>query len=122
MSDHTDFDPATAALATHCYAVLMTAIPAVVALAEEHGILLTEDALRLVEDTAATCLIQSAIALARARGYQARGIDFATVDAIQAGHAFVEFSQSEEFRQAMVDGRRMAFPEDDSEEAGDGLD
>ena len=32
MSDTAPFDPAAAALATHCYAVLMTAMPAVVAL------------------------------------------------------------------------------------------
>ena len=105
----------TVALATHCYAILMTAMPAVSDLAQVHGVLLTEDALHFIEDTAATCLIQSAIAVARAGGYEEHGIDFATVDAIACGKKFVELSQCPEFRESMVRARLREEVKSESE-------
>jgi hypothetical protein len=106
--------------------MLMTAMPAVTELARVHGVLLTEDALNFIEDTAATCLIQSAITIARARGYEEHGIDFATVNAVEAGKVFVELSQCPEFRERMGRVGRAEAPdaevEEDAEETLEGED
>jgi hypothetical protein len=90
----------------------------VAGLARDHGVLLTEDALHFIEDTAATCLIQSAIAIARSRGYEEQGIDFALVDAIECGRRFVELSQSPEFREHMEAIQEKALEAESVREEG----